>query len=143
VQKTYKTLIQHRIIHGGGGIVPDIFVPLDTSRYTRNVEQLYLSGRFSNFVYKYYIDHVNQFDEYKSPADFAARYQNSVDVWNQLVNEAFKDSIRLQNIPETDKGKIQAQIKAYLARLKWRTQGYYQVSNSFDPVVEKAMEILK
>ncbi|HWI92934.1 MAG TPA: S41 family peptidase [Flavisolibacter sp.] len=142
-QKTYKTLIQHRIIHGGGGIVPDIFVPLDTSRYTRNVEQLYLSGRFSNFVYKYYIDHVSQFDEYKSPADFAARYQNSVDVWNQLVNEAFKDSIRLQNIPETDKGKIQAQIKAYLARLKWRTQGYYQVSNSFDPVVEKAMEILK
>jgi carboxyl-terminal processing protease len=142
-QKTYKTLIQHRIIHGGGGIVPDIFVPLDTSRYTRNVEQLYLSGRFSNFVYKYYIDHVNQFDEYKSPADFAARYQNSVDVWNQLVNEAFKDSIRLQNIPETDKEKIQSQIKAYLARLKWRTQGYYQVSNSFDPVVEKAMEILK
>jgi carboxyl-terminal processing protease len=86
---------------------------------------------------------VSQFDQYKSPADFAARYQNSVDVWNQLVNEAFKDSIRLQNIPETDKGKIQSQIKAYLARLKWRTQGFYQVSNSFDPVVGKAIEVIK
>jgi carboxyl-terminal processing protease len=142
-QKTYKTLIQKRTVYGGGGIVPDIFVPLDTSVFTRSVTQLYLDGRFSNFVYKYYIDHVNQFDQYKSPGDFAGRYQNSSDVWNQLVDEAMKDSINLKNIPETDKKNIQDQIKAYLARLKWRTQGYYQVSNSFDPAVEKAKGILK
>lgn len=142
-QKTYKTLVNHRTVYGGGGIVPDIFVSLDTSRFTRNVEQLYLNGRFNNFVYKYYIDHVKEFDQYKSPADFAARYQNSAEIWNLLINEALKDSIRLQNIPETDKEKIQSQMKAYLARLKWRTQGFYQVSNSFDPVVEKAIEVLK
>jgi carboxyl-terminal processing protease len=142
-QKTYKTLIQHRTIYGGGGIVPDIFVPLDTSIFTRSVTQLYLNGRFNNFVYKYYIDHVNEFDQYKSPADFATRYQNSADVWNQLTQEALKDSIRLNNVPEVDKRNIQNQIKAYLARLKWRTQGYYQVSNSFDLAVEKAKEVLK
>jgi carboxyl-terminal processing protease len=142
-QKTYKTLVQHRTIYGGGGIVPDIFVPLDTNVFTRSVTQLYLDGRFSNFVYKYYIDHANQFDQYKSPSDFAEHYQNSSDAWNQLVNEAMKDSINLKNIPERDKKNIQDQIKAYLARLKWRTQGYYQVSNSFDPAVEKAKEVLK
>lgn len=142
-QKTYKTLIEHRTVYGGGGIVPDVFVPLDTSNISRSVDVLYLNGRFSNFVYKYYIDHINQFDQYKSPADFAARYENPADAWNQLVNEALKDSIRLNNVPERDKNEIQNQIKAYLARLKWRTQGYYQVSNSFDPVVEKAEEVLK
>jgi carboxyl-terminal processing protease len=142
-QKTYKTLIQHRTIYGGGGIVPDIFVPMDTSIFARSVTQLYLNGRFNNFVYKYYIDHVNEFDQYKSPSDFAARYQNSADVWNQLSQEALKDSIRLNKVPEVDKSNIQNQIKAYLAKLKWRTQGFYQVSNSFDPAVEKAKEVLK
>jgi carboxyl-terminal processing protease len=141
-QKVYKTK-GGRTVYGGGGIVPDIFVALDTSVFTRSVTQLYLDGRFNNFVYKYYIDHTKQFDEYKSPADFAARYQDSFDAWDQLVNEAMKDSINLKNIPESDKKNIQNQIKAYLARLKWRTQGYYQVSNSFDPAVEKAREVLK
>jgi carboxyl-terminal processing protease len=142
-QKTYKTLIQKRMVYGGGGIVPDIFVPLDTGRLTRSVTQLYLDGRFNNFVYKYYIDHVNEFDQYKSPSDFLSRYQNMDDAWNLLTDEAIKDSIKLKNIPEVDKRNIENQIKAYLARLKWRTQGYYQVANSFDPDIEKAEEVLK
>jgi carboxyl-terminal processing protease len=54
-----------------------------------------------------------------------------------------KDSIKLQKVPENDKRNIQNQIKAYLARLKWRTQGYYQVSNNYDPAIEKAKEVLK
>jgi carboxyl-terminal processing protease len=141
-QKLYKTK-SGRPVYGGGGIVPDIFVPLDTSSISRSVDLLYLNGRFNNFIYKYYIGHTSEFDRYKSPADFAARYQNSTDVWNHLVNEALKDSIRLKNIPEKDKKNIQDNIKAYLARLKWRTQGFYEVRNSFDPEVQKAKEVLK
>jgi len=139
--KPYKTK-GGRIVYGGGGIVPDVFVPIDTSIYTRSVTKLYLEGRFNNFVYKYYIHHEKEFDQYKDPADFAAHYQNSQDAWDQLVVYAEKDSINLRNIPEKDKENIQDQIKAYLARLKWRTQGYYQVFNNYDPVVKKAMEVL-
>jgi carboxyl-terminal processing protease len=141
-QKTYKTLKEGRTVYGGGGIVPDIFVPLDTSSFTRSVTRLYLDGRFNNFVYKYYVDHMGQFQQFKSPADFASRYQNSEDAWKQLVEYALKDSIKLEKIPEHDKKNIQDQIKAYLAKLKWRNQGYYQVSNNFDPAVEKARDIL-
>lgn len=142
-QKTYKTMIQKRTVYGGGGIVPDIFVGLDTSSFARNVDQLYLSGRFNNFVYLYYINNRKEFEQYKTPADFAARYQNSEVVWNQLVEYAMKDDINLRNIPDKDKKIIQDQIKAYLARLKWRTQGYYQVFNAYDPAVMKAVEVLK
>lgn len=140
-QKTYKTK-GGRLVYGGGGIVPDVFVPLDTSVYTRSVTRLYLDGRFNNFVYQYYVDNTKLFDQYKDPADFAARYQNSADAWNRLVNYALKDSINLQNIPDKDKKNIQDQIKAYIARLKWRTQGYYQVFNNYDPAVIKAREVL-
>jgi carboxyl-terminal processing protease len=142
-QKTYRTLIQKRTVYGGGGIVPDIFVPLDTGRLTRSVTQLYLDGRFNNFVYRYYIDNLKLFEQYKSPSDFITRYQDMEEAWRLLIDEAMKDSIKLQNVPENDKRNIQNQIKAYLARLKWRTQGYYQVSNNYDPSVEKAKEVLK
>jgi len=141
-QKTYKTKAG-KTVHGGGGIVPDVFVGLDTNKVIRSVSLLYLDGRFNNFVYRYYTDHTNQFDQYKTPQDFASRYQGTSDVWNQLVDYALKDSINLRNVSEKDKTLIQNQIKAYLARLKWRTQGYYQVSNSFDPAIVKAREILK
>jgi len=132
-----------RTVYGGGGIVPDVFVPIDTSAVAHGVTRLYLEGRFNNFVYKYYIDHEPLFQQYKSPADFTARYQNSEDAWNQLVDYALKDSIKLRNIPERDRRNIQDQIKAYLARLRWRTQGYYEVYNHYDPVVRKAVEVIE
>ena len=53
------------------------------------------------------------------------------------------DSINLAKIPQKDKKNIQDQIKAYLARLKWRTQGYFQVFNNYDPAVRKALEVLQ
>jgi carboxyl-terminal processing protease len=139
--KVYKTK-GGRTVYGGGGIVPDVFVPVDTSIFTKTVTKLYLEGRFNNFVYKYYIDHAPEFSQYKTPADFSSRYQNSADAWQQLVQYARKDSINLANIPDRDKKNIQDNIKAFLARLKWRTQGYYLVNNSFDPVILKAREIL-
>jgi carboxyl-terminal processing protease len=131
-----------KIVYGGGGIMPDVFVPIDTSLYTRSVTKLYLDGRFNNFVYQYYISHIPQFEQYKAPADLATKYQNTSDAWAELVTYAMKDSINLSKIPAEDKKVLQNRIKAYLARLKWRTQGFYQVYNMSDPVVNKAKEIL-
>ncbi|HVG15597.1 MAG TPA: S41 family peptidase [Chitinophagaceae bacterium] len=134
----YKTKAG-RTVYGGGGIAPDVFVPIDSSLFIRSVTQLYLDGRFNNFVYTYYIDHMSEWEKYKSPGDFVLNYQNSNDVWNQLAAYAAKDSINLTKIPAKDKAEIQARIKAYLARFKWRTQGFYEVSNSNDKMVKVAL----
>jgi carboxyl-terminal processing protease len=139
--KTYKTS-GGRLVYGGGGIMPDVFVPLDTSIYTRSVTKLYLDGRFNNFVYQYYITHLPQFNQFKSPTDFINKFSNSQDAWNQLVVYAMKDSINLNKVPASDKQNIEERIKAYLARLKYRNQGFYQVYNNYDPVVQKAKELL-
>ena len=64
------------------------------------------------------------------------------DVWRALVNYAAKDSIDLRNVPAADKEYLQRRIKAQLARYKWRAPGFYEVLNTSDPVVKKAMEIL-
>jgi carboxyl-terminal processing protease len=82
---------------------------------------------------------MSEWEKYKSPGDFVLNYQNSNDVWNQLAAYAAKDSINLTKIPAKDKAEIQARIKAYLARFKWRTQGFYEVSNSNDKMVKVAL----
>lgn len=141
-KKAYKTK-GGRTVYGGGGIVPDAFVPIDTSLLSRSVTRLYLDGRFNNFVYQYYMQNKPQLMQYKTPAQFAAQYNNLETAWTQLVQYASKDSINLKKIPARDKEEIKEQMKAYLARFRWRTQGFYEVSTRYDDVVTKAVEVVK
>jgi carboxyl-terminal processing protease len=99
---------------------------------------LYLEGRFNNFVYKYYVDNLPEWQKYKTPAEFAAKYTNTEAAWKELVVYAMKDSINLSKVPQADKQEIEDRIKAYLARFRWRTQGFYEVSNSVDDIVTAA-----
>lgn len=141
-KQSYKTN-GGRKVFGGGGIMPDIFVAVDSGLYTRSITELYLDGRFNNFVYTYYINHLAEFQNYKTPSDFANKYQNTGDAWKQLVRYAMKDSINLNKIPVAEKQEVEDRMKAYLARFRWRTQGFYEVSNSKDKVIQKAKEVLK
>ena len=141
-EKKYKTN-GGRTVYGGGGITPDVYVAIDTSAFTHNVTRLYLDGRFSAFVYQYYISNLPKFQAYKTPMEFASKYQNTEDAWAQLVTYALKDSIYLSLIPDGDRKNIEQRIKAYLARLKWRSQGFYEVYNTFDPIFQKGKEAAK
>ena len=138
-EKKFKTN-GGRIVYGGGGITPDLYVAIDTSSFTHNVTRLYLDGRFNAFVYQYYMSRLPQFQQYKTPAEFATKYQNTEEAWNELVTYATKDSIYLSKVPAVDRKNIEQRIKAYLARLKWRSQGFYEVYNTFDPIFKKGIE---
>jgi carboxyl-terminal processing protease len=104
---------------------------------------LYLEGRFNNFVYKYYVDNLQEWQKYKTPSEFAEKYTNTEDAWKKLVVFAMKDSINLTKVPEADKQGIEDRIKAYLARFRWRTQGFYEVSNSVDEIVTAAKKEIR
>ena len=64
------------------------------------------------------------------------------EVWRAMVIYAANDTIDLRNVPVADKEYLQKRIKAQLARYKWRDPGFYEVLNTSDPVVKKAMELL-
>jgi carboxyl-terminal processing protease len=136
--KAYKTPAG-RTVYGGGGVMPDIFVPIDTSGVQRSVTRLYLDGSFNNFIYNYYVAHIPELNQYNNPSDFARRY-NAEEAWNQLVNFAKKDTVNLAPISGKDRADVERRMKAYLARYKWRSEGFYEVLNQDDPVVKKAME---
>ena len=141
--KIYKTLIKKRIVYGGGGIMPDISITMDTSSLESPISELFNSGSFTKFVYNYFIQHRHELKKFKTPFDFNLQFNPKAEVWNNLVLHAAKDSIYLKNISTKNITFLQKRIKAQLARYKWRTKGFYEVMNSTDSIIVKALEELK
>jgi carboxyl-terminal processing protease len=131
-----------RLVYGGGGITPDVFVSLDTTQIPREVSALYMGGYLNNFIYEYYIRHQSALRQYPSVEAFYDGFKTDSEVWNDLRTYAKKDSINLEGIRPADRQELETRVKALLARLIWRSPGYYYVLNQTDPVIKKAMELL-
>jgi len=132
-----------RIVYGGGGITPDIYVPFDTASTGKEVMKLYVKGTLSNFIYTYFIEHKQVFEQYKKTTDLAANFKAGENEWNALKNFAAKDSIDLSKASAKDKAYIIKRIPSLIARQMWRYEGYYEVINQSDDFVQKALALLK
>ena len=72
--KTYKTA-KGKEVYGGGGIIPDYFIPLDTSNTSSYLSHLYAMNCFSDFSYGYAEDNLGKLKKYSSASDFAMNYK--------------------------------------------------------------------
>jgi carboxyl-terminal processing protease len=131
-----------RAVYGGGGITPDVFVALDTTQVSNNLSALYISGTLSNFVYEYYIHHQKELKLYATPVSFYNGFKADSQIIRELNNYIKKDTVNIDRMNPADKNQLNIRIKALLARLIWRTSGYYYIINQTDPVMKKAMELL-
>lgn len=131
-----------KVLYAGEGITPDIFIPYDTLTYDKNVMKLLMSGMLNEFVYRNYLQHQKEFDGYNSAAEFNKRYTVEEATFEKLTQMAKKDSIDLLLNNPLEKSQISRQIKSLTARQIWRTEGYFEVSNTFDKVMKKAVELL-
>ncbi|KAA2240132.1 S41 family peptidase [Chitinophaga agrisoli] len=134
----YKTA-KGRIVYGGGGITPDIFIPFDTSRFSPVLTEMYTRNIFSNFAYQYYNNHQDELGRYKNAGDFNKQFQVTNDLISDFTSFAKKDSIPVERITGRDEGEIRERIKTMLARQLWRTEGFYEVFNVNDPLVKRAI----
>jgi len=132
-----------RIVYGGGGITPDIFVALDTLQFSASLNDLYLRGTLNNFVYAYFISHRAELKKFQTPAAFYSGFNPDANIWNEFTNFAIKDSVDLKPVSAGDRSFLIIRVKALLARMIWRSQGYYYVVNQTDPVLKKATGLLE
>jgi carboxyl-terminal processing protease len=131
-----------RIVYGGGGITPDVYVPLDTASIGREVMKLYIKGTLSNFVYTYYLKHKPEILQYKTPQQFATAFKAGEAEWTALKSFAASDSVNLNNVSAKDKADLIKRIPSLIARQIWRYEGYYEVMNQTDKFVQTALEQL-
>ncbi|MEO8822200.1 MAG: S41 family peptidase [Ginsengibacter sp.] len=141
-EKKYTTA-SGKILYGGGGITPDVFVPYDTSIFTKEVMHAMMRGTLSKFVYKNYLRNEKEFKLYHSLKEFIQNYHPNDQTLKDLKSYAEKDSIQL-NINDSKSNYIlKREIKVLTAREIWRKEGYFEAMNQFDVTVQKAIELMK
>lgn len=141
----YYTLRKHRTVYGGGGIMPDYFVPLDTTQYTPLHRKLMAKNIIMDCDLKYMDSHRKEIKaKYPDFKDYLAKFQ----VPQQLVDSIFAIGKR-QKIEPTDKAEqertilyLKAQLKALIARDVWDMSEYFQVMNEQNRIVARALEII-
>ena len=142
----YKTLRIGRTVYGGGGIMPDVFVGLDTARYTAYHRQLLRRGILNRSIYTYLDNHRREIiSKYRKVSKFIDQYEIDDQLWATLDTLATETGIKPKDDAEKEASRplIAVQLKALLARdLYNSTSTYYMIYNPTNPIYHKAMEII-
>ncbi|MCE5347749.1 MAG: PDZ domain-containing protein [Bacteroidales bacterium] len=140
----YRTMVNKRVVYGGGGIMPDVFVAADTSYNTTYFRKLYAKNVLNTFALDYF-DKNRTFlnSQYKTFENFNKKFQFSpVDI------KAFIDKGEAENVTYDEaqfnisKDEILLVLKGLIATNLWQTSEYYQTINQNDKVIEKALKVI-
>lgn len=140
----HKTLVNGRNVYGGGGIMPDIFVPLDTSHHYSYLNKL----RRKNVTYNYVLDFVDQNresvnQEYPDFEAFNENFKISDEVVAEVVERGEKEGVEKdEESLEFVKESLRKELKAYIARDLFSRNDMFKVLNRDDDVIAKAIEVL-
>jgi carboxyl-terminal processing protease len=142
----YQTLRKGRTVYGGGGIMPDYFVPLDTTKYSKCYRELSAKSLIINHSLKYTDKHRKKLQkEYPTFEKFKKRFQ----VPQEVIDEIFKEGEKQKITPKDEADKQLAQqnmqlfIKALVARDLWDMSEYFAIIYEHDEVVRKAVELIQ
>jgi len=125
-----------RLVYGGGGILPDIFVPIDTSQSSTYFSKIVRKGTLNTFSLSYVDENRGELlGTYPDVATFKASFEVDNKLDRELIQYAKKDGIE-DDEDEFEKANIliDARLKALIARGLWGTSAYYEVYNEIDPV---------
>ena len=131
-----------KTVDGGGGIVPDVFVKLDTSGYTEFHNQLMSSGVIREFSLNYSTENRASLDRFKSASEFAQRFAFAERDYEQLLSLARSRQVNTQGAAEA-KADVLNHLKALIARSKWNGDGFYPIINKGDKTIEAALNVLR
>ena len=133
-----------RIVYGGGGIMPDIFVPLDSTRYTDLYSKLIRKGVVNSFVNEYLDKNRKTLQsEYKLFKDFDKGFSLNDADFEQFLAKAKTEKIEIEDLDaELNVDFVKLQLKALIARNIYETGNYFEVVAKMDHEIDKALEII-
>ncbi|MFO8001945.1 MAG: peptidase S41, partial [Marinilabilia sp.] len=141
----FKTKERGRNVYGGGGIVPDVFLPVDTSHYTDYYRDLVASGSVNRYVIDKLADRRDEWQEqYDSFSDFQDNFEIPDLFIEELVEEGEENDIALEEDElETSESWLKLQMKALIARNIWSTSEYYQTLNPALPFFDQVLNLIE
>ncbi|MFN5181652.1 MAG: S41 family peptidase [Bacteroidota bacterium] len=132
-----------KIVYGGGGIMPDIFVPIDTSGRTSFLRKVLYSGQVNTFAFTYADQNREKLNKLGSASKFISDFKVDDALFAQLISHLEKSNIKgdISGIKKSEK-ILRNQLKALIGRSIFNNEAYFPVLNSEDKTILKAVEIL-
>ncbi len=144
--KTYTKRLR-RPVYGGGGIMPDYFVPLDTLKYTKYHRALAAKGCIIQASLKYLDKNRQEIEkEYSDIHDFDKRFEVNEEYLNMLREQGVQDSVKLEGGEEEYRKslpEIKQQLKNLIARDIWSMDKFMEIYNRTNDMFLKAYELVK
>ncbi len=131
-----------KVVYGGGGIMPDVFVPYDTVGSSWYYTELRYSSVFTTFAFDFVQDKRGNWN---SPKEYNASFKVTDEIlmrFAKFAESEYNIKIKANDI-QTSKALISQKIKGEIARQIWVEQGFFQVNNTKDTDVQEALEYLR
>lgn len=143
--QAYYTLVTHRVVYGGGGIKPDVFVPYDSGRVSPQMLHLLVSDYLQESIWDYFSAHYKTLRSYQSSLDFSRNFTGGKEILDGFLKKlppsnrmlAEKVFQRPQN-----EAYFLLQARSQIARILFGNNGYYSVSATGDDFIKVALEVL-
>lgn len=141
----YFTKVKHRPVYGGGGIIPDVFVPMDTS-----INYLYFNRLIAkNVIGEYIVNYVDKNrDKLKAKYPDFNKFNKEFVVTDAMIDDIVKAGEKAgvkkdEKLMQPIIPSMKLQIKALIARDIWDMNEMYQILNAENDVLKKGLEALK
>jgi carboxyl-terminal processing protease len=141
----YKTLVNGRSVYGGGGVMPDIFIPMDTSRHYSYINSL----RRNRIVLDYTLEFIDTNrsklkSKYPEFNDFEKNFETSEEMIAEIVEKGVQDSIAIneESLAFT-KDDLKKEIKAIIARDVYSRNDFYKIYFRDDEAILEAIKVLE
>lgn len=143
--QAYKTLREGRTVYGGGGIMPDVFVPADTSHYSPYYRDLMAKGVMVKYVLGYIDQHrAAMVGQFPSEDDFIAGYEPDAEIVDGLKAAAEKAGIKYDETQwETSRPLILAILKGLLVRDLYEDGQYVRAVNPLNTTFVEALSVIQ
>ena len=132
-----------RKVYGGGGIIPDIFVPRDTTSYSSYYAAVYGAGLIQEYALKYVTEHRSSLSQMSDYKELLRKLPANDDLLNDFVNHAANKGVpaRWYYIRQSE-DVLTSVIKGLIARDIFGQSSYYPIVNRSDKTIETALKAL-
>ncbi len=135
------TTIGGRTVYGGGGIMPDYFIPLDTTLNSHYLNELYTSAAIQEYTFNYAEKHKEELES-KGLEWFLKNFTVTDRMLNDLVSMGLRNKVKPDNQELRNKRFLfQIHVKAQIARKLWGNRGLYPVLNQTNEVLQQSLKL--
>ncbi len=140
----YHTLRLKRPVYGGGGIMPDRFVAIDTTGYSKYYRDLMAKGVYNKYVVSYIDANRNELKRrYKNEEQFVREFKVTDAMIKELTELGAKEGVEVSEEGlKTSGGWIRNVLKGLIGRDLFEQSAYWRVANTQDPVYKEALRII-